>query len=617
MSRRSHLLGYFLPGSFHTEEFSVISSWLIRLRWAAVCGFLLLSALIFYFSPSFLPAGQLFTVCLLILLYNVAFAFFSKVAVRAAFGALLFFTRLQVFLDWIALLALIHFTGGMFSPLIFFFILHIIINSFIFPPKDCFIYTTLSLIGLAALFLLEYYLNWFPVPVSWLGTQYRDTNLITIFFAFAVYAFILLTATFLASSIMVRFRQRENDVRHLSNRVKESLSRMETLYEATQAMVTSFDIKTILDIIVKESTHIMKAKGAILRLVQAGHEELVTSASFGLSAMFLEKGPVTRGAGIFPKTPDEIITVEDVKTDARIVYREEGIKEGIGSIISIPLPYKGAVIGDLRLYCGKPRVYSSDEISFLLVLAGGAATVIENARAWEKLEDAYKQNVFLAHKMSHDLRAPVVAVQSLLAAMKEGYAGEITPKQQEILDRCINKQGQLLLIIRDVLELAEGQSTVGDRQLVTVFIDKIAGDSIKLLEMLFDKKNIGVKYVPPDTPISFREVQGDFQRLFSNLLENALRYTPEGGRVECALSRDGENIHIRIADTGIGIEHDDLGKIFNEFHRSPRAKKYVKDGTGLGLPTVKSIVTRYNGFIKVESRPDEGTAVSITIPNRQ
>jgi signal transduction histidine kinase len=390
---------------------------------------------------------------------------------------------------------------------------------------------------------------------------------------------------------------------------------METLYEATKTMVSSYDINTVLDIIVRESARIMKAKGAALHLVKEGREELTSPVSFGLSETFFRKGPVKRSEGLFPQNPDDVIMVEDVKTDPRIVYPKEAADEAISSIISIPLVHKGEVTGDLRLYSENPRQYSRDEISFLKVLAGGAAVVIEDVRTWKRLKERNQKTIFYANKMSHDLRAPVYAVQSLLSAMEKGYAGEITSRQKEILNRCINKQGQLLQLIKDILILAEEQAPVHEQKPVSTCLDAVAGDTLNLLNVLFQQKQIAVEYTPPPEPISFREIPGDFQRLFSNLLENALRYTPEGGRVEVAVKRIAENISIIVKDTGIGIESEHIEKIFDEFYRTARAKKIVQDGTGLGLPTVKTIVERYNGFINVESRPDKGTTFFITLPD--
>ncbi len=112
----------------------------------------------------------------------------------------------------------------------------------------------------------------------------------------------------------------------------------------------------------------------------------------------------------------------------------------------------------------------------------------------------------------------------------------------------------------------------------------------------------------------FKESEGDMQRVFSNLLENALRYTPAGGSVGVAIQRTEAGIIITVRDTGIGIDPEEIDKIFDEFHRTVEAKKFSLEGTGLGLPIVKNILMRYNGFITVESQPGKGSSFCVTLP---
>jgi two-component system phosphate regulon sensor histidine kinase PhoR len=214
------------------------------------------------------------------------------------------------------------------------------------------------------------------------------------------------------------------------------------------------------------------------------------------------------------------------------------------------------------------------------------------------------------------LKSPVSAVQSLLTAMREGYAGSIPPRQQDILARCINKQEQLLKLIRDLLNLAEGKTSAEGQKRVAVFIDAAAAEAVKLFEAVSTQKGVAVVSLPPKRPIPFEEIPGDLQRLFSNLLDNAIRYTPPGGKVEIETGCDDRQITITLKDNGIGIEPEYREKIFEEFFRTPRAKKCLAEGTGLGLAIVMGIVNRYHGSIHLESEPGKGSAFLITFPKR-
>ena len=604
----------YLPGRHRAEEAAMIARWLVRLRWAAICGFLVLAACFRIFFRTVMPTGALYALCVVILLYNFGFFLLFKSQKSHDYQTALFSIRLQVFLDWLALLLFIHFTGGIFSPLMFFVILHVIINAMIFTPRQCYLYTVLLLLGLAGLVLVEYVVRIFPVNNLWLGANPPTLEPLPMLIAFLLFSFVLFGATFLATSIMGRFRQRENEVRRLTASLQKALTRMETLYEATTAMVASYDLTAVLDLIVRDSVRIMGAKGAAVHLLQEGGQEMSFAAACGLSDAYLHKGPITAEDGLTPKRPDEVIIVEDTEHDPRIKYPRESQQEGIRSIISIPLVSKGKIRGDLRLYASSTHHFDPDEIAFLKILAGGAAVIIDNVRAWKALEESNRRIISFAYKIGHDLKSPVGAVQSLLSAMQDGFAGEVPPKQKDILARCIKKQDQLLQLIRDLLSLAEGQLSTDGQKMAPIDLAAAAAEAVNLLEAVSQAKGVVIRYTAPRQPLLFQEVLGDFQRLFGNLLDNAIRYTPAGGNVELTLAGADNTIVLTVRDTGIGIEPEFKDKIFEEFYRTPQAKRVQTDGTGLGLAIVRGIVQRYNGTISVESEPGKGTAFSIVLP---
>jgi len=606
--------GDYVPGRHQLEEVAVIARWLVRLRWIAICGFLVLALIYSLMPQTVLPVPALYGLCLVLILYNVAFFLIFRNQTLSAARHELLFIRLQVLFDWVALFLFIHFSGGIFSPIIFFVILHIIINAMIFPPAQCYWYTTFSLLGFVLLFFIENVFRIFPVTNPWFGKSVLDLTFAPLLIAFVLFSLVLYASTFLATSVMSRFRQREQVVRSLGRNLKMSLTRMEMLYDTTTMMVTSYNVREVLDRLVKDSVRIIDAQGAVLRLVQQGSDELVNVATCGLSESYLAKGPVTIDDGLIPRNVDDVIIVDDVEHDQRLRYPQEAFREGIRSIISLPLASKGKIKGNLRLYAGDAHHFTHDEVSFLKILANGAAVILDNVQAWKALEESNRRIVSFAYQIGHDLKSPVSAVQSLLTAMQEGYAGSIPPRQQDILARCINKQEYLLMLIRDLLNLAEGQTSTEGQKMIPVFIDAEASQAIKLFEALSMQKGVAVVSALPEQPIPFEEIPGDFQRLFSNLLDNAIRYTPPGGRVEIGAGCDDRQITISVRDTGIGIEPEYRGKIFEEFFRTPRAKKCLAEGTGLGLAIVKGIVNRYHGSIHLESEPGKGTAFFITFP---
>ena len=216
---------FYLPGKQQAEEAAVIAQWLVRLRWVAICGFLLLAACLWFFFRAMMPIPALYGLCGIIFIYNLIFSLLFRTRKIVTYQAAIVSIQVQVFFDWLALLLFIHFTGGIFSPLVFFVILHVIIDAMIFSPSQCYLYTGLLLVGLGCLIVLEYVADIFPVNSLWLGPNPPPLEPIPVLIAFFLFSFVLFCATFLATSVMGRFREREMDVRRLSGNLQKAHTR--------------------------------------------------------------------------------------------------------------------------------------------------------------------------------------------------------------------------------------------------------------------------------------------------------------------------------------------------------------------------------------------------------
>ena len=129
-----------------------------------------------------------------------------------------------------------------------------------------------------------------------------------------------------------------------------------------------------------------------------------------------------------------------------------------------------------------------------------------------------------------------------------------------------------------------------------------------------EKKGLELQVEVPDTLLTIQANDDDLERLLSNLLENAVKYTPAKGKVRLQLSLNDNSVRIMVSDTGIGIPPEAMPRIFEEFYRGKNAKEMGQEGTGLGLSLVKRIVERYHGQIGIESTPHQGSTFTVTLP---
>jgi signal transduction histidine kinase len=127
-------------------------------------------------------------------------------------------------------------------------------------------------------------------------------------------------------------------------------------------------------------------------------------------------------------------------------------------------------------------------------------------------------------------------------------------------------------------------------------------------------KNLKIKIKSTPTPTYLRIVPDDLDIILTNLIDNSVKYTEQGGTIRVNNLLTDKEIKIEISDTGIGITKDDLNKIFDEFYRSKNAKAVELHGTGLGLPIVKNLIERYGGSIEIQSEIGEGTTVTVSFP---
>ncbi len=164
----------------------------------------------------------------------------------------------------------------------------------------------------------------------------------------------------------------------------------------TRAISSSLDLKEVLHLIVKNTCETTGSKGCTLMLLDEKGQRLEVRASFGLSDQYVAKGPVSADKSISDTLRGEPIIIEDVASDPRAQYPREAKKEGIASIVSIPIGLRGRIIGVFRLYTPVPCKFTQDDIQFLVAVAEQSGIAIENAKAYQHVKMNY-ENLMASH----------------------------------------------------------------------------------------------------------------------------------------------------------------------------------------------------------------------------
>lgn len=256
------------------------------------------------------------------------------------------------------------------------------------------------------------------------------------------------------------------------------------------------------------------------------------------------------------------------------------------------------------------QITRADDLSRRVPYANRPDEIGDLARAFnqtlERLERLFRTQQRLLADVSHELRTPLTTIRGnldLIERMGEADPESISAIQLEI-ERMTRLVGDLLLLAR-----ADSGGLPLDRKPVEV--DNLLFDIYRQVALL--NSPVDVKLVEVDQVT----VLGDADRLrqlFLNLLENAIKYTPEGGSVELSLSKQNDWTQFEVSDTGIGIPPENLSHIFDRFYRVDKARARAHGGSGLGLSIAKWIATAHGGTIRVTSQLGEGTTFTVTLP---
>jgi two-component system, OmpR family, phosphate regulon sensor histidine kinase PhoR len=241
----------------------------------------------------------------------------------------------------------------------------------------------------------------------------------------------------------------------------------------------------------------------------------------------------------------------------------------------------------------------------------GTVTVFQDVTTFKQL-DAMKSD--FVQMVSHELRSPLASIKQLLTVVLDGLAGELMDKQRDLLSRSQLKIQGLLELINDLLDVAKIESGHGFQQQVPLSLGEVLEQTIALMKTRAESQKVALRLeLPSEVPL----IQADFrsmEELFTNLISNAVNYSPEGGQVNISVVSHGDYLTVLVSDTGIGIDPEEMPKIFDKFYRVKHPKTRQVIGTGLGLAIVKGIVESHRGSIEVESQPGVGTTFRVLLP---
>jgi len=238
----------------------------------------------------------------------------------------------------------------------------------------------------------------------------------------------------------------------------------------------------------------------------------------------------------------------------------------------------------------------------------GSVTVFEDVTTQKQVEQLKSEFVSM---LAHELRAPLAAIEQMIHAARSSTAEE---RRAHFLNRIRERTRSLLQMIENLLNLSRLDAGSTAFTLEPARGDQLLAEVVELIRPRADDKHIRLVHVPAEEQWWVRVDHEQICGVFTNVLDNAVKYTPDGGEVNISMVKKGGLAVVRIADTGIGISPEDLPNIFDRFFRVKSGATRGITGSGLGLSLAKRIVEAHRGRIEAESQPGRGTTFKISLP---
>lgn len=303
----------------------------------------------------------------------------------------------------------------------------------------------------------------------------------------------------------------------------------------------------------------------------------------------------------------DVINIEGLNCD---IIKDERIK----TIIHNPLkedfqkqPYLSFKIEDREIFI-RPRISEiplpgGDKLGTVLILQD-----VTQFKLLDKMKSEFMATV------SHEFRTPLTSINMSIDLLRQGVVGKLSAQQEELLATAKQDAERLTKLVRELLELSRLESGKIQLKNELLSINNVVKDTILPLLLPFKEKNVELKMHLQDNLPNFIGDSRQFSWVISNLVNNALRYTPSSGIVEIETKQQGENIIVKVKDTGKGIPKSDIDKIFDKFVQLKSSMETTPGSVGLGLSIAKEIVEMYGGDIWAESEEGKGSTFIFTIP---
>ena len=441
--------------------------------------------------------------------------------------------------------------------------------------------------------------------------------------------------------------------------LRKMISQLTALHHAGLLFSTTLDREALLQKVLETILHELHYDRAMVTFFdrdrQVSHDARILGVSEEIAAFARSlEVPVTdpnsvEGTVLLQGEPVLIGNIRDIWDRLHPLHQRLASAANVTSMISVPVKVKDLVLGALTVDRSQKHSLTQDDANLLMTVASQVAIALDNADAYRQIEalnegleakvrerttalERLNKELEVANEqlreldqlkstfvsiVSHELRTPMTSIKGYVENMLDGLTGRLTEKQLSYLSRVKYNVERLTRMINDLLDLSRIEAGRVELALRPVSLLELVTEVLESLQALARAKSVTLESCHADLLPMIRGDRDKLHQILTNLVQNSIKFTPTGGavRVESRV-QDDEFVQVSVADTGCGIQPEELAMVFEKFYRGESAPTDAR-GAGLGLAIVKSLVELHGGYIWVESVPGAGSCFSFTLPIEQ
>jgi signal transduction histidine kinase len=408
-------------------------------------------------------------------------------------------------------------------------------------------------------------------------------------------------------------------IAELERDLAEALERQSAAAQVLEVLGRStFELDPVFETVLQQAVRLCRADAGLIYVSDS--DVYRVAATLGASQAYrdyIAGVPLQAGSGgIVGRVLIERRTVQirDAASDPGYTMARALELGGFHTMLGVPMLAEDRVLGVIVLWRKTIAPFDDRTIDLVDTFATQGAIAIQNVQTSRALEIASGHKSEFLASMSHELRTPLNAVIGFSDVLLEGMFGALNDRQQEYV-RDIRDSGRHLLdLINEILDLSKVEAGRMELEPSSLLLPELLEHGLALVRERATRQRLTVSLSIGDGVGSVWADEVKLKQVVVNLLTNAVKFTPEGGRIDVEARVVGEEVVVTVRDTGIGIAEDDQARIFEAFQRGDRRASV--EGTGLGLTLSKRFVELHGGRVWVESAPGVGSTFAFAIPVR-